>query len=146
MAENKKFNADEISKAVNERLKDYDDKSLLEKFALFMGKAQILEMALKGLLERKFEMPISKTEKWTLGQVKNKLKEKGLREDFIVYLESVIEHRNYIAHDYLAYIAITKSIANFSDRKVVGDLFRATYELEQIILFYDWTEEYGSWI
>jgi len=36
-------------------------------------------------------------------------------------------------------------MANFSERKLYGNLFRAIYELEQIIIFYDWCEENNGW-
>jgi hypothetical protein len=52
---------------------------------------------------------------------------------------------SYIAHEFLVNNAITKSIANFSDRKLYGDLFRAIYELEQIIILYDRCEEHNGW-
>lgn len=77
----------------------------------------------------------------TLGQVKNELKNRGLRQDFILYLDSVVNHRNHMAHAFLADMVITRSVANFSDRKAYGPLWRATYELEQIIVLYDWCEE-----
>ncbi|MDP5152091.1 hypothetical protein, partial [Rheinheimera baltica] len=101
--------------------------------------------ALKSLLSRKYNVPEESMERWTLGRVKNELRDKGLRPDFIAFLESVVDHRNYIAHEFLANNAITQSMANFSDRKLYGDLFRATYELEQIIILYDWCEEHNGW-
>ena len=83
--------------------------------------------------------------RWCLGCVIKEFKDKGLRPDFIAFLESVVKHRNYIAHEYLANNAITQSMANFSNRKLYGDLFRATYEFEQIIILYNWSEENNSW-
>jgi hypothetical protein len=139
------LSGDEIKKIVQERLKLYDNLSVLEQYAMFMGKAQILEFGLKGLLTRRYGIPFDSMEKWTLGYVKNKLKQKGLRPDFITFLGSVVEHRNYIAHEFLVNNAITKSIANFSNQKLYGDLFRAIYELEQIIILYDWCEEHNGW-
>jgi hypothetical protein len=50
-----------------------------------------------------------------------------------------------MAHEFLANNAITRSIANFSERKLYGDLFRAVYELEQLIILYDWCEEHDGW-
>jgi hypothetical protein len=136
---------EEIKELVLEKLKSYENFSHLEQYAMFMGKAQILEFGLKGLLSRKYGIPSDSMEKWTLGQVKNELKQKGLRPDFIELLESVVKYRNYIAHEFLLNNAITKSIANFSERKLYGDLFRAIYELEQIIILYDLCEEHNAW-
>jgi len=105
----------------------------------------LLEFALKGLLTRKYNVPPDDMERWTLGKTKNELKDRGLRVDFVSLLESLVGHRNNMAHEFLANNAITRSIANFSERKLYGDLFRAVYELEQIIILYDWCEEHDGW-
>jgi hypothetical protein len=139
------LSGEEIKELVYQKLESYEDLSVLEQCAMFMGKAQILEFGLKGLLTRKYEVPIGSMEKWTLGRVINELKQKGLRPDFIAILDNLVDHRNYIVHEFLANNAITKSIANFSDRKLHADLFRAIYELEQIIILYDWCEEHNGW-
>jgi len=139
------LSAKEIEKAVNKKLEGYKNLSFLEQYAMFMGKAQILELGLKGLLARKYEVPFESMEKWTLGRVKNELSQRGLRQDFIAYLSSVVDYRNYIVHELLVNNAITKSIANFSDRKLYGDFFRGVYELEQIIVLYDWSEKHDAW-
>jgi hypothetical protein len=139
------LSAKEIENAVNKKLEGYKNLSFLEQYAMFMGKAQILELGLKGLLARKYEVPFESMEKWTLGRVKNELSQRGLRQDFIAYLSSVVDYRNYIAHELLVNNAITKSIANFSDRKLYGDFFRGIYELEQIIVLHDWCEEHDGW-
>ncbi|MEN0036051.1 MAG: hypothetical protein AAGC78_03245 [Cellvibrio sp.] len=139
------LSGEEIKKRVLQKLDNYKGLNHLENYAMFMGKAQLLEFALKSLLTRKYNVPDESMEKWTLGRVKNELRDKGVRPDFIVFLESVVDHRNYIAHEFLANIAITQSMANFSDRKLYGDLFRATYELEQIIILHDWCEEHNGW-
>jgi len=137
---------EQIKAEVVARLDQYKDRSVLEQYAIFMGKAQILEFGLKGLLARKFGVPHEAMERWTLGTVKNELRDRGLRPDFIEFLASVVTHRNNMAHEFLANIEITRSIANFSDRKLYGDLFRALYELEQLILFHDWCEENDGWL
>ena len=139
------LSAKEIENAVNKKLEGYKNLSFLEQYAMYMGKAQILELGLKGLLARKYEVPFESMEKWTLGRVKNELSQRGLRQDFIAYLSSVVDYRNYIAHELLVNNAITKSIANFSDRKLYGDFFRGIYELEQIIVLHDWCEEHDGW-
>ncbi len=65
---------------------------------------------------------------------------------FYKLLESVIEHRKNMAHEFLVNIQITSVIAKFSERKIYGDLFRALYELEQTIIFHDWFEENDGWL
>lgn len=139
------LSGDEIKERVLKKIDEYRRLSHLENYAMFMGKAQLLEMALKSLLTRRYNVPEESMERWTLGRVKNELRNKGLRPDFITFLEGVVGHRNYIAHEFLANNAATQSIANFSGRKLYGDLFRATYELEQIIILYDWCEEHNAW-
>jgi hypothetical protein len=139
------LSADEIKDLVHAKLEGYKNLSVLEQYAMFMGKAQILEFGLKGLLSRMYGVPSGSMEKWTLGKTKNELGDKGLRPDFIAYLESVVNYRNDMAHEFLLNNAITQSMANFSERKLYGDLFRAIYELEQIIILYDWCEEHNGW-
>jgi hypothetical protein len=139
------LSAEDIKKAVMEKLVGYKNLTFLEQYAMFMGKVQILEFGLKGLLARKYSIPFESMEKWTLGRVKNELRRKGLRPDFIALLNSVVDYRNYIAHDLLVNNALTRSLANFSDRKLYGDLFRGICELEEIIFLYDWTEEHNAW-
>ncbi|UUE11578.1 hypothetical protein NMX13_08390 [Dickeya zeae] len=144
--EKKTFSSEEkIEDRVLKNLEKYENLSHLEYYAIFMGKAQIFEMALKFLLTRKYNIPEENMKKWTLGRVKKELGDKGLRPDFIAILDRVVNHRNYIAHEFLANYAITQSIVNFSDRKLSGKLFRATYELEQIIILYDFCEEFNCW-
>ncbi len=139
------LSGDKIKEMVVAEVEKYNDLSVLEQYAMFIGKAQILEFGLKGLLSRKFEIPIDDMERWTLGKTKNELRDRGLRADFITLLESVVDYRNYMAHEFLVNNAITQLIANFSERKLFGDLFRAIYELEQILILYDWCEENNSW-
>jgi len=145
MTKDPSLSDEDIKEMVLAKLKEYEEFRPLEQYAMFMGKAQILEFGLKGLLDRKYDVSLEATEKWTLGKVKNELEQRELRQDFIAFLGSVVDHRNYIAHEFLANSAITKAIANFSDRKLYGDLFRAIYEIEQIIILYDWCEEHDGW-
>lgn len=145
MREGLSLSGEQIQAMVNAKLEAYKELSMLEQYAMFMGKAQILEFGLKGLLTRKYNVPADDMERWTLGRTKNELKDRGLRSDFISFLESVVGYRNNMAHEFLANNAITRSIANFSERKLYGDLFRAIYELEQIIILYDWCEEHDGW-
>ena len=145
MTDEPSMTEEQIKDLVQAKLEEYKDLSVLEQYAMFMGKAQILEFGLKGLLSRKYGVPSEDMERWTLGKTKNELKSKGLRPDFITLLESVVSYRNDMAHEFLANNVITRSIANFSERKLYGDLFRAIYELEQIIILYDWCEEHNGW-
>lgn len=112
---------------------------------MFMGKAQILEFGLKGLLMRKYSVPLETMEKWTLGRVKNELEQNGLRPDFIALLNRVVEYRNYIAHELLANNALINSIIEMSPRMETEELWKGTYELEQIIILHDWCLKNDEW-
>ncbi len=71
---------------------------------------------------------------------------KSLRADFIKLLESVVNYRNYIAHELLANQIIMEGlIKDYSGRFEFRELQHGIYELEQIALFYDWCQENNSW-
>ena len=93
---------EDIQLEVGRRLERYKNLNLLEKFAMFMGISQVIEISLKQLLHRKYEVDLGSMERLTLGQVAGRLKVSGLRGDFIEHLESVVQLRNHIAHSLLA--------------------------------------------
>lgn len=140
------MSGDEIQAAVLAKMGEHKDRSILEQYAIFMGKAQMLELGLKSLLFREFGVSFEDMERWTLGRTKNELRGRGLRPDFIELLESVVEYRNNMAHEFLANNAITRSAANFSDRMLYGDLYKGLYQLEQLLVLYDWCEEHDGWM
>lgn len=140
------MSGDEIKAKALAKMDEYKERSILEQYAISMGKAQILELVLKALLSRKFEVPFESMERWTLGKIKNDLKDRGLRPDFIFFLESVVDYRNNMAHEFLANNAITRSVANFSERLLYGDLYKGIYEIEQLLFLYDWCEEHDGWM
>lgn len=146
MTEVAEMSGKQIEVEVFSKLDQYKDLSVFEQYAIFMGKAQMLELSLKGLLARKFNVSPEEMERWTLGKTKDELRKRGLRPDFIRLLESIVNHRNMMAHEFLVNKEITRSIANFSDRKLYGDLFRALYELEQIIILHEWCEVNDGWL
>lgn len=146
MTEVAALSREQIKNSVLAKLGQYKDRSVLEQYAIFMGKAQLLEFGLKGLLARKFNVSLEDMELWTLGKTKNELLKRGIRPDFIGFLDSVVDHRNNMAHEFLINAEIIRSTANFSERKIYGDLFHALYEIEQIIILYDWCEENDGWL
>lgn len=140
------MDAKEIQENVFKRLEKYEKLNTLEQFSMFMGVAQILEFGLKNLLVRKYGYELEKLEKHTLGRTKNELKQSGLRADFIALLESVVEYRNYIAHELLANDAILKSIlGGDSGCLETKHLQKGIYELEQLVFLHDWCEEHNAW-
>jgi hypothetical protein len=142
-----RMDKDEIRQRVLDRLNHYENLNTLERFAMFMGKAQILEAGLKGLLVRRYGYnDHDKLDKMTLGTVKNELKSRGLRGDFISLLEAVVQYRNHIAHELLANIALLRTIAgNDAERLALPQLDKGIYELEQIMFLHDWCEEHDAW-
>lgn len=146
MTDTTEISAEQIKKEVLTKLDQYKDRSVLEAFAIFMGKAQMLEFALKGLLVRKFYVPLEETERWTLGVTKNALKDQGIRQDFIALLQNLVDYRNSMAHEFFVNIQLSHTFANFSEHKLYGDLFRALYALEQVIIIHDWCERNDEWL
>jgi len=130
-----------------ERLAKQGDLSFLEQYAMYMGKAQILEMGLKGVLIRKFNYEEETIDRWTLGRIANELKENNIREDFTAFLDGVVEFRNYIAHDILADDALIKSLTNGKGMtKQSRILSKAAIELEQLMIMYDLCQEHDEWV
>jgi hypothetical protein len=76
--------------------------SFYERYAVFMGKAQVVELALKGLLVKKYNHTEESVEKCTLGAAIAKLETAGLRGDFIHILKELNKHRISMAHGVLA--------------------------------------------
>lgn len=145
-AKNDVLNGDEISQEVYRRLAKYKDLNMLEHFAMFMGKAQILEYGLKNLAAEKYGFEHEQMDRWTLGWTTKQLKTKGLRPDFILLLEKVVEYRNYIAHEFLANESILRSVlGGDSGTLELKQLMKGSYELEQIIFLFDWCTEKNAW-
>ena len=135
----------DIRRAVLRRLKPYDRLNFLEQFSMFMGKAQIFELALKQLLARRYGYDFDSMERWTLGRTARELKESGLRNDFVTLLESVVELRNFIAHELLASKVLVLALTGKTGRFVTRPLEHGIYELEQIMFLHDWCEKHNAW-
>jgi len=142
------LNEDDIRKGTLKGLKKYKKLKFLERFAMYMGIAQLLEIILKQILSEKFSYPLDKTERWTLGHVVSELKKNKLREDIFLFLDSIVEDRNYIAHDLLANHILINTILNSKKSiysKEIRRLKRAIYELEQVYFIIDWTNQHKGW-
>ncbi len=145
----KELTREEIQAGTQNGAKKYENLDFLGKYAMYMGVAQILEFGLKKLHQEKYGNTLEEMERWTLGKTKNELAAKGLRPDFINFLESVVEYRNYIAHEILANFALMKSVIdNIETNQYSKDertLDKAILELEQIIFLFDWTNQNNAW-
>ena len=121
--------------------------TFLEGYAMFMGKAQIIEFGMKRLLIDERGYKYEDTETKTLGWVIGELEKNGLRKDFFIILNELLEYRNYFAHDFLA----DQALMNFllkgegSFTKPVRELSKAEYSAEQVLLVYDFLREGTFW-
>ena len=139
-----------ILKKVSKKLKQYDKLSYGGQFAMFMGKVQLLEINLRRLLVELFDYKWERIEKWTLGQLTTELDNNKLRPDFIHLLKSLVERRNYVAHELLADELISQAILGSSKfkkhySKELRFLHKSIFELEQVMLIYRLTNKHGSW-
>ena len=135
----------EIQAAVGARLEKYRGRSVLEQFALFMGMAQLMELALKSFYSRRYGVDVDSLERWNLGQGKGALRDRGLRPDFVAYLESVVDYRNHMAHSFMADAFITRELFQRETRFESRELDKGIYELEQLFVLFEWTEVNQAW-
>lgn len=135
-------NYDEIGHLHDQRLEKYKGKSFIEKYALYMGMAQILELQMKQILHRQFgyisEDDIEKLERKTFGQSVRILKDKGVRPDIIELLEKNRDNRNNMAHSFLVDTMISTSLGFNMESIEVRQLDKSIFELENLILFWEW--------
>jgi len=136
---------EDILLEVGRRLKRYKNLNLLEKFAMFMGISQVIEISLKQLLYRKYEVDLGSLERLTLGQITALLKSRGLRADFIKLLEGVVQLRNHITHSLLANRMMLYSLGARDARFEERILEQAIFELEQVWFLFEWTEAHDAW-
>lgn len=141
----KPLTSQDIQREVFKRLKRYDRLNLLEQYAMFMGKAQLIELNLKQLHSRRSSVDLEQMENWTLRRITNELKRTSLRGDFIILLENLINYRNFMAHEFLINEIMLRTLSGNSGRLVRKHLERGAYELEQVLLIHDWCEKYDAW-
>jgi hypothetical protein len=134
----KTLSGKQVHSIVARRLRKIDGFSFLESFALFMGKAQIVELGLKHILISTYGYDEERVERWTLGRVVNELRERGLRQDFVQLMEELKERRNYIAHEMLVNDALLRRLAGSRAQRIAWkSLHRGLYVVEQAIVLHD---------
>ena len=144
--ENESLSGDDVLNEVFRRMEKYEQKSFLECFSIYLGTAQILEFALKKLLEKKFGIPEEATEKLTLGQARVKLESVGLRVDYTELLKQVVKDRNHVAHELLANQALIGSLDyEFSERMQFRELKHFIFGLEQAVFLFDYFQHNNAW-
>lgn len=139
---------DEIIHLSDQRLEKYKGKSFIEKYALYMGMAQILELQMKQIIHRQFgytsEDELEKLERKTFGQAVWILKEKEVRPDIIKLLEKNRDNRNNMAHSFLVDTMISTSLGVSMESIEVRLLDKAIFELENVILFWEWCIKHNN--
>ncbi len=141
---------EEIEAGISKGLEKYKDLGFMERYAMYMGVAQIFELELKNLLSDKFEYDFDKMEKWTLGITYKELEKNKLRSDFLILLKNTVENRNYIAHEIIANKLLFHRIVGDSmpDKhydKESRRLDKCIIELEQIVFLFEWTNLNNGW-
>jgi hypothetical protein len=139
MKKQQQLTGKQVHSKVVRRLRSSDKLNHLERFAMFMGKTQLIEMALKNLLTTKYDYTEEQIERWTLGRLVKELKTIGLRRDFIALLEELVHYRNHIAHDLLLDYALMQHLgqSKAAHRLSLKPLERGLYMVEQTIVVYD---------
>lgn len=138
----KEVHSDEIMQLCAKRVEKYEGKSFIEKYALYMGMVQILELQMKQIIYRQFgynsEEELKDLERKTFGQAVRILKAKKVRPDLIKLLEKNRDNRNNMAHSFLVDTMISTSLG-FSMKSIeVRQLDKSIFELENLILFWEW--------
>ncbi|MFA6386750.1 MAG: hypothetical protein WCW04_03210 [Candidatus Paceibacterota bacterium] len=133
-----------LLRKIFKNLSKLDKSSFLEKYAVFMGKTQVVELELKNILINKFKYGEEKIENMTLGGAIIELGKNGLRTDFIFLLEDLLKHRNSLAHEFLGITARGNAITGGSfERLQYKELRHALWKVEEVIQVYDWINENG---
>lgn len=138
----------ELQDKIYARLEIYKGKPFIERFGLFMGKAQLLEFGLKKILASLpgYNLKDEKLESLTLGQTRVELEKLGLRTDYNDALKSFKAQRNTMAHEFLANYAITQQLLDGAAliHPFERELFHASFALEQLIILFDFINSAGD--
>jgi hypothetical protein len=137
-SDSKSLSGKQVHAIVTRRLRRIDRFNFFESFAMFMGKAQLVELGLKNILTSKYGYDDETIERWSLGRVVRELRKKGLRQDFVHLMEELQEYRDYIAHEMLANDALLQRLAGSDARRIASKrLSRGLYLVEQAIVVHD---------
>jgi hypothetical protein len=98
---NKTLTPKMLMKKMSRSMAYLDKLSFLENYAMFMGKAQLIEFKLKKILSVKRRYSESKLDRMPLGVVISELERLGIRKDFISLLRDLKKFRNDMAHEFL---------------------------------------------
>ncbi|KIC88478.1 hypothetical protein [Pantoea agglomerans] len=146
--DNDTLGGQELQDKIFAGLEIYEGKPFIERFGLFMGKAQLLEFGLKKILVSLpgYNLNDAKLERLTLGQTRVELEKLGLRTDYNTYLQSFTKQRNSMAHEFLANFAVTQHLLDGAAliRPFERELEQACYVVEQLIILFDFINGAGD--
>jgi hypothetical protein len=85
-------------------------RNFLEQYAIFMGRAQIVEMALKRILMKRYKYGEKRLNTMTLGAAIYELKSRGFDPRFTSILDELNKYRVSMVHEFLATDALITSL------------------------------------
>ena len=137
--DSKSLSGKQVHAIVARRLRRIDGLNFLESFAMFMGKAQLVELGLKNILTSKYGYDDERIERWSLGRVVKELRKSGVAAGFRPLDGRVTSnYRNYIAHEMLANDALLRRLAGGGAHRIASrSLSRGLYLVEQAIVVHD---------
>ncbi|WJT05474.1 hypothetical protein ACEPWQ_24960 (plasmid) [Leclercia adecarboxylata] len=150
---NNTLGGQELQDKIFAGLKIYDGKPFIERFGLFMGKAQLLEFGLKKILFSLpgYNLPEKELERLSLGQTRVELEKLGLRTDYNAFLKSFTRQRNTMAHEFLANFAVTQQLLDGAAliHPFERELTHACFAVEQLIILFDFingADDITAWL
>ena len=141
-------NNNDIAEELKKRMKKYASLNFLERYSMFIGLSQILEVTLKQVLNEECGIEWNRLERWSLGTALNSLKEGGLRSDLIDILENIKDKRNYIAHDLLFYEFTLNELVDSGENEYPKNhrvLDKAILELENLMIVIEIVNKHKTW-
>ncbi|MCE6966303.1 hypothetical protein K6W81_20855 [Enterobacter sp. MW07] len=151
--DNNTLGGQELQDKIFAGLKIYDGKPFIERFGLFMGKAQLLEFGLKKILVSLpgYNLPEKELERLSLGQTRVELEKLGLRTDYNAFLKSFTRQRNTMAHEFLANFAVTQQLLDGAEliHPFERELTHACFAVEQLIILFDFingADDIKAWL
>jgi hypothetical protein len=115
--------------------------NFLENYAIFMGKVQIIEFALKKILSVRCRYSETKLEKMTLGAAIAELEKSGILKEFVLLLRQLNEFRIDMAHDFLAGHLSLVALDRRFGRLSCKPLRYALAKVEETIHVYDFLNQ-----
>ena len=124
------------------RLKQYENLSFLERYAVLMSQIQWVELILKRLLTDVRGYDFEELENYTAfgRRFLEILEKEGMQESLLVLLRELKDYRNYFAHEFLADQVILSSILKekVSEYSKPNRLLsRAIFSFEQFLLMHE---------